>query len=81
MKKWLIVLVCLLIVGCATVQPARISIKPNCDFSYIKRVAVFPLDPEGIITDRFTTELIAISKFDIVERGQLDKVINDSYKR
>lgn len=77
MKKWLIVLMCSLIVGCATVPTARMSVKPNRDFSYIKRVAVFPFDPEGIITDRFTTELIAISKFDVVERGQLGKVIEE----
>lgn len=78
MKKWLIVLMCLSIVGCATVpKKALMAVKSNRDFSYIERVAVLPFGPRETVSDKFTTLLSLVSKFDIVERGQLDKVLEE----
>lgn len=77
MKKWLIILVCLLMVGCVS-----IAIKPDYNFSKIKRVAVLPFEPRGsslsaFYTDWFTTELVKTQKFEVIERAQLDKVLSE----
>lgn len=78
MKKWLIVLMCLLISGCATVpEMAIMSFKPNYDFSYIKRVAVLPFGSRETVSDYFATLVTSVAKFDIVERGQLDKILEE----
>lgn len=78
MKRWLIVLVCLLVVGCAP----RVAVKSDYDFLIIKRVAVLSFEPRGsslsiFYTDWFTTELVKIQKFEVIERAQLDKVLSE----
>ncbi len=77
-KQFITLLLCLtlfVILGCS----AKINIKPNSDLTHIRRVAVLPFGPNGTVSDMFTTELIGIGKFDVIERGQLDKVL-DEYK-
>ena len=78
MKKWLLILVCSLMVGCAP----RIAIKPDYALSKIKRVAILPFKPFNsaravIICDRFTTELMKTNMFEIVERGQVREVLKE----
>lgn len=78
MKKWLIILMCLMMVGCAP----RIAVRTDYNLSKIKRVAVLPFEPRGsslsvFYTDWFTTELVRIQKFEVVERAQLDKVLSE----
>jgi curli biogenesis system outer membrane secretion channel CsgG len=75
MKKIiLLIVISIFLTGCATV---KVSIKPDIDITRVRRVAVLPFGPNGTVSDMFTTELIGIGKFDVIERGQLDKVLEE----
>ncbi len=78
MKKGLIILMCLMMVGCAP----RTAVKIGYNLSKIKRVAVLLFEPRDsslsvFYTDWFTTELVKIQKFEVIERAQLDKVLSE----
>lgn len=76
MKKWLIVLICLLMVGCTP----KVSIKPDYNFLQIRRVTVLPFEPRGnpwsqFYTDYFISELVKIDKFEVIEKARLNKTM------
>ncbi|MBU4561342.1 CsgG/HfaB family protein [bacterium] len=75
MKKIILLIVtAIFLTGCTSV---KVSIKPDINITRIRRVAVLPFGPNGIVSDMFITELIGIGKFDVIERGQLDKVLGE----
>lgn len=47
------------------------------DFSKIKRVAVLPFGRDGSVSDIFTSALIALNKFEVVERYQLEHILSE----
>ncbi len=47
------------------------------DFSKIKRVAVLPFGREGSVSDILTSSLMALNKFKVVERYQLEHILNE----
>lgn len=49
----------------------------NYDFSKIKRVAVLPFGREGAVSDIFASSLTALDKFEVVERYQLEHILNE----
>lgn len=77
MKKWLIILMCFVITGCTH---TRVSIVD--DFPKIKRVAVLSFEPRGsswgiLYANHFTMELVKLNKFEVIERTQLDKILQE----
>lgn len=77
MKKWLIVLMCVVITGCTH---TRVSIVD--DFPKIKRVAVLSFEPRDsawgrLYANHFTMELVKLKKFEVIERTQLDKILQE----
>jgi TolB-like protein len=68
--------------GCAT--GPTVYIHPNADFSSLKKVAVLPFD--NLTQDRFaadkvqkifTTELLSLGAFEVIEPGQVLKALRD----
>ena len=47
------------------------------DFSKIKRVAVLPFGRDGSVSDMFTSALIALNKFEVIERYQLEHILSE----
>ncbi len=84
MKKWLIILLGLVIIGCVP----RVLVTPNFNYPEIKRVTVLPfaydktnLFPTRLdsfaLTDEFIRELINLDRFEVIERTRLDKVLEE----
>jgi len=72
-------LVLTLLGGCAA---PTVFIKPHFDSAKIHKVAIFPLESpdktiSSVATDIFTAEFITLGKFEIVERSQLDRIIEE----
>jgi TolB-like protein len=68
--------------GCASSTPTTKYVHPNMDLGAIKRVAVLPfetLTPERSSADKvqkiFLTELLSLDAFDVVEPGQVAKLL------
>ena len=82
MKKLLIVVICALIFsGCAGVKPT-IFLNYDYNYDYIEKVAVIPFEnlskDQGAgarVTRIFTTELLSKNAFDIIEPGEVAKVL------
>ena len=47
------------------------------DFSKIKRVAVLPFGRDGSVSDILTSSLMALNKFKVVERYQLEHILSE----
>lgn len=84
MKKWLVLLLGLSIMGCVP----RTLVTPGFDCPEIKRVTVLPfsydktnLFPARLdsfaLTNEFIRELINLGRFEIVERARLDRVLEE----
>src|SRR5574341_1291833 len=81
-RFWLSLLAGLLVLaGCGTSRPAS-YVHPNFDFSRVKKVAVLPL--ENLTSDQTAgekmrkvviTELLATGIVDVIEPGQVNRVL------
>lgn len=87
MKKLLTVSVLILslmiIGGCAGIR-SKSYVHPNADFLAIKRVAVMPFlnltdspHAEQKVRDIFVTELLSLGYFDVLEFGEMKKVLKE----
>ena len=77
----LLLLAAALAAGCATSKTTK-YIHPNMDLGALKRVAVLPFEnvtPDRAASDKvqkiFLTELLALEAFDVVEPGQVNKLM------
>jgi curli biogenesis system outer membrane secretion channel CsgG len=72
-------LVLMVLIGCAA---PTVFIKPDFDSTRIRKIAILPLESpdktiSSVATDIFTAEFITLGKFEVVERSQLDKIIEE----
>ncbi len=72
----------LLIAGCAANRPTTF-VHPEYDFSTVERIAIIPFEnlsteqgTGGYMTRVFMTELLATGAFDIVEPGEVARVLS-----
>ncbi|MDY6933990.1 MAG: CsgG/HfaB family protein [Spirochaetota bacterium] len=79
---WLFIL--LLIINCAG---PRMYVQPDADFTYIKKVAVLPFD--NLTGDKFagdkvrdlvTTDILSRGIFDVIEEGEVHRVLKEEGK-
>jgi len=74
-------LIAVLLVGCGGMKPTEF-LHPEFDFAYVERVAVIPFDnlsdDQGAAaraTRYFISELLATESFDVVEPGEVARVL------